>query len=164
MYNYYGAYDSFIPSRSLFFHMDVTKFSSNTATSGIMGSVVEEGIKINDNILFMSVDIFKCYWSNHHSIILKNGKASCAWNIVLSASTFPKLLTFSTMARITNVGYIFSVMKVQWTKEWNKLTTVEAMLYKWNIDCNCKTFYKQIRHNKELLRIAKGNTIKGNEI
>lgn len=61
VYNYYGAYDSFIPSRSLFFHMDVTKFSSNTATSGIMGSVVEEGIKINDNILFMSVDIFKCY-------------------------------------------------------------------------------------------------------
>ena len=31
------------------------------ATSGIMCSVVEEGIKINDNILFMSVDIFKCY-------------------------------------------------------------------------------------------------------
>lgn len=81
--------------------------------------------------------------------------------IVLSPSTFLTLLTSSTLARITNVEHIFSVMNVQWTKEWNKLTIGEAMLHKWNMDCNWKIFYKQIWHNKELLRIANGNAIKG---
>ena len=52
-------------------------------------------------------------------------------------------------------------MNVQWTKEWNKLATVEAVLCKWNTDCNHKKFYKQILHNKELLRRTKGNIIKG---
>ena len=37
--------------------------------------------------------------------------------IVLSPSTFLTLLTSSTLARITNVEHIFSVMNVQWTKE-----------------------------------------------
>lgn len=65
-----------------------------------------------------------------------------------------KLLTFSTVAHFTNVECICSVMSVQWTKECDTLTATEAMLYKWNTDCKCKTFYKQILHNKELLKTS----------
>ena len=83
--------------------------------------------------------------------------------------SFLRVVTFMTMsvqwlAHKANVEYIFSLMNIEWTKEWNKLyvTTKEAVLqYKWNIDYNCKEFYKQILQNKELLKSDhQGNIIK----
>lgn len=67
---------------------------------------------------------------------------------------------FSIPAHNANVERVFSLMNVQWTKERNKLdvTTAEAMLQcKWNIDCQCKEFYKQVLQNKDLLRRAKSS-------
>ena len=67
---------------------------------------------------------------------------------------------FSIPAHNANVERVFSLMTAQWTKERNKLdiTTVEALLLcKWNMDKQCKDFYKEILLRKDLLKKAKSS-------